>query len=89
MARKRNANARRQKKLKEVQQRKQRHQQKAKATHASEIRQIFQWLLPANRIFRELKLHGNTVELLTIPQKQHSVPVCSITANKEADLFVR
>ena len=60
MARKRNANARRQKKLKEVQQRKQRHQQKAKATHASEIRKLFKWLLPANQIFRELKLHGNT-----------------------------
>lgn len=55
-----NANARRQKKLKEEQQRKQKHRQKQKATHASEIRKLFKWLLPANRIFHELKLHGNT-----------------------------
>ncbi len=52
MARKPNANARRKKKLKEEQQRKQRHQKKAKATHASEIRKLFKWLLPDNRIFR-------------------------------------
>lgn len=59
MARKRNANSRRQKKLRE-EQRIQQHRRKAKATHASEMRKLFTWLLPVNRIFHEMKRHGKT-----------------------------
>jgi len=63
MARKRNAKARRQEKLKKEENRKARKRGEPTATNESEIRKLLQWLLPCDSIFRGLKLHGNTTWL--------------------------